>query len=88
MCRFDIGRHFIGDDPHRYRLAEEEEQARGRDCIERLRTEVLAAKVLSEEELSAIDARAAELVDEAVASAEAAPWPQAAELTTNVFPGG
>ena len=80
--------HYVGDDPLRYRLAEEEEEARGRDCIERFRREVLTAKVLSESELSAFDARTAKLVDEAVASADAAPWPDPAELTTDVFPGG
>ena len=79
--------HFIGDDPHKYRLVEEEEDARARDCIERLRKEVLSAKVVAESELSAIDAKAVELVDEAVAAADAAPWPDAAELTTDVFSG-
>jgi pyruvate dehydrogenase E1 component alpha subunit len=80
--------HYIGDEPHRYRLASEEEEARGRDCIERLRKEVLSAEVLSESELKSIDARATKLVDEAVAAADAAPWPDAAELTTDVFAGG
>jgi pyruvate dehydrogenase E1 component alpha subunit len=79
--------HFIGDEPHRYRLVEEEQKAREHDCIARIRDDALSAKALTEADMKAIDERVAKLVDEAVAAAEAAPWPDVAEVTTNVFPG-
>jgi pyruvate dehydrogenase E1 component alpha subunit len=79
--------HYIGDDPHKYRLVEEEEAARTRDCIDRLRKEILEAKVIEKAELDAIDAKAVESVDAAVTAAEADPWPEAFELTTDVYTG-
>ena len=77
--------HYIGDDPHKYRLEEEEEEARTRDCIDRLRKEILEAKAIEASELDAIDAKAAESVDAAVTAAESDPFPDASELTTDVY---
>jgi TPP-dependent pyruvate/acetoin dehydrogenase alpha subunit len=80
--------HSYGDEPHRYRLEEEERAARARDCIARFRTDVLAAGVLAEAELAAIETRVAALIDEAVSFAESGPLPDAAELTTEVYAEG
>jgi pyruvate dehydrogenase E1 component alpha subunit len=77
--------HSYGDEPHRYRLEEEEQAARARDCIDRFRADVLAAGVLAEADLGAIEARAAALIDEAVAFAESGPLPDPAEVTTEVY---
>jgi pyruvate dehydrogenase E1 component alpha subunit len=77
--------HSYGDEPHRYRLEEEERAARARDCIDRFRAEVLAAGVLAEADLRVIEARVAALIDEAVAFAERGPLPDQAEVTTEVY---
>jgi pyruvate dehydrogenase E1 component alpha subunit len=76
--------HSAGDDGTAYRLASEIEAARARDCIARFRQEVIEGALLTAADLAAIDTQVAEAVDEAVAAAEAAPFPAAAELTTEV----
>jgi len=76
--------HSAGDDGTAYRLAVEVDAARKRDCITRFRKEVIAAGTLVESDLATIDKRVAASVDEAVALAEAAPFPDASELTTEV----
>ncbi len=76
--------HSAGDDGTAYRLASEIEAARARDCIARFRQEVIAADLLDAADLEAIDDQVAADVDEAVAAAEAAPFPAANELTTEV----
>ena len=76
--------HSAGDDGTAYRLASEIEAARARDCIARFRQEVIAAGLLDAADLEAIDDQVAADVDEAVAAAEAAPFPAANELTTEV----
>lgn len=77
--------HHQGDDTRRYRTREEEEAARGRDCIQRFRKQVLDQGLLRPEELDAIDARNRKKIDEAVAFAEASPLPQPADLFTDVY---
>ena len=77
--------HHQGDDPHRYRTKEEEDAARARDCLTQFRAQVLADGLLSEDELAAIEARSREMIDQAVAFAEASPLPDPAELLTDVF---
>jgi pyruvate dehydrogenase E1 component alpha subunit len=76
--------HSAGDDGTAYRLASEIEAARARDCIARFRQEVIEGALLTAADLAAIDTQVAEAVDEAVAAAEAAPFPAANELTTEV----
>jgi pyruvate dehydrogenase E1 component alpha subunit len=76
--------HSAGDDGTAYRLASEIEAARARDCIARFRQEVIEGALLTTADLAAIDTQVAEAVDEAVAAAEAAPFPAANELTTEV----
>jgi pyruvate dehydrogenase E1 component alpha subunit len=77
--------HHQGDDPRRYRTQEEEDAARARDCIVRLRQHVLANELLTQDELDAIEARNRQAIDRAVAFAEASPVPDAAELYTDVY---
>ncbi len=79
--------HHQGDDTRRYRSQEEEDAARQRDCIQRFRERMLQDRILSGEELAAIDARNREEINRAVAYAEASPLPDPAELYTDVFVG-
>jgi TPP-dependent pyruvate/acetoin dehydrogenase alpha subunit len=73
--------HFLGDDPHRYRTAEEEAYYRGRDCVERF----LAAGVLDSNDAEQIRRAVEERIDAAVRFAESSPIPDRAELTTEVY---
>ncbi len=79
--------HNQGDDPHRYRTAEEEAAALEHDCIRRFREHVLQKKLLQAEDLSSIDNRNRLLIDEAVSFAETSPLPEAQELYTDVYAG-
>lgn len=80
--------HHQGDDTHRYRSKEEEEAARGRDCIRRFREQLLEQGAVGQEELDAIDTRNRKKIDQAVAFAEASPLPQPADLLTDVYVTG
>jgi pyruvate dehydrogenase E1 component alpha subunit len=77
--------HHQGDDPRRYRTAEEEEAARARDCIKRFREEVLQRELLTEKDLDAVEAENKVQIDEAVAFAENSPVPDLDELYTDVY---
>jgi TPP-dependent pyruvate/acetoin dehydrogenase alpha subunit len=77
--------HHQGDDTHRYRTREEEEAARDRDCIRRIREQMLEHGLVRQEELDAIDAGNRKKIDEAVTFAEASPLPQPADLLTDVY---
>ena len=77
--------HHQGDNPLRYRTAQEEETARARDCIKRFRAQVLCEKLLGESELEAIDDMNRALLQEAVKFAESSPLPAPEELYTNVY---
>ena len=77
--------HYMGDDPRRYRSAEEEAHYRGRDCVERFERAVLEAGTLSEPELRAIDEEVGRTIDAAVAFAERSAPPALAELTAQVY---
>jgi pyruvate dehydrogenase E1 component alpha subunit len=76
--------HHQGDDTLRYRTAEEEREARQRDCLLLLRERLLAlgCKV---GELDAYDLRNLKRVDEAIAFAEAGPLPGPEELLAGVY---
>lgn len=77
--------HHSGDDPLRYRTAEEEQTARERDCLVRFRGQMQDKGPLALSELDEIDARNKQLLDEAVAFAEAGPVPEPGELYTDVY---
>jgi len=77
--------HHQGDDTHRYRTREEEETARGRDCIQKFREQLLQLGTAGQEELDAIDTGNRKKIDEAVAFAETSPLPEPADLFTHVY---
>src|SRR3546814_2172916 len=70
--------HFEGD-PQRYRGPGELDRLReDRDCLKAFRARVGEAKLLDIAELDAIDAEVAQLIDESVTEARAAPAPDPA----------
>jgi pyruvate dehydrogenase E1 component alpha subunit len=77
--------HHQGDDTLRYRTADEEEAARARDCLDRFRQLMESDGPLTLAELDAIDLRNQQLLDEAVAFAEASALPRPEELYTDVY---
>ena len=77
--------HSYGDDPHRYRLEDEEQTARSQDCLGRFRAAVTAAGTMTEGDLAELDAQVAALMDEAVAFAESGVMPDPHEVSTQVF---
>jgi hypothetical protein len=67
--------HFEGD-AQTYRASSEDENNRAhRDCLRLFSVRVTHAGVIGSEELEAIDREVGQLIDEAVASAKAAPLP-------------
>jgi pyruvate dehydrogenase E1 component alpha subunit len=82
---YRYGGHFIADNHLRYRKQEEVDYYKSRDCILRFKERVLPVGTISANELSAIDARCAQLVDEAVRFAEESPYPEPGELLTDVY---
>jgi len=77
--------HFEGDQ-QTYRAPNEIEDARAtRDCLERFAQRVVSAGIVDPAELAAIDGEVRALIDEAVAAAKASPWPDATDLTTDVY---
>ncbi len=80
--------HFIGDDPRRYRTAEEEAYYRGRDCIARFERTVVDRGALAEAEFRAIDEEVTSVIEEAVRFAEASQPPALSTLTTDVYTAG
>ena len=77
--------HHQGDDPRRYRTAEEEDAARDRDCIRRFRDQVIQKGLLTEQELDAIETKNLASIDEAVEFAEKSPVPDLRDLYTDVY---
>ena len=77
--------HHQGDDPRRYRTAEEEEHARSRDPLRIFRERVTIDGSLTETELDEIDAACRAELDEAVVFAEKSPLPEPSELYTHVY---
>jgi TPP-dependent pyruvate/acetoin dehydrogenase alpha subunit len=56
-----------------------------RDCLKSFAARVTQAGVIGSEELEAIDREVGRLIDEAVASAKAAPLPTLRDLVTDVY---
>jgi pyruvate dehydrogenase E1 component alpha subunit len=78
--------HHQSDDTLRYRTAEEEKAARGRDCLKRFRDEMKAAGPLTLAQLDEIDVANEKALDEAVEFAKNSPLPEPGELYTDVYP--
>ncbi|HWQ28586.1 MAG TPA: thiamine pyrophosphate-dependent dehydrogenase E1 component subunit alpha [Dehalococcoidia bacterium] len=76
--------HFVGD-PARYRSADEVEWFRSRDCIARFRQYLRERQGVAGAELDDIDAAVERRIDEAVAFAEASPFPDLSEITSDVY---
>lgn len=77
--------HFEGD-PQRYRAPGELERLRkDRDALKIFRARVDEAQLLDVAELDAIDAEIAQLIDEAVVAARAAPPPDPAGVAEDVY---
>jgi len=77
--------HFEGD-AQTYRGKDEVKNLRATiDCLDRFRAKVTSTKLLDDAELNAIDDDIAELIDDAVAKAKAAPMPMESELLTDVY---
>lgn len=77
--------HYEGD-PQKYRAADEVAGLRAeRDCLDRFRAKVVADGLLSESDLDAVDSAVLEQIDIAVAAAQAAPRPGAADVLTDVY---
>jgi pyruvate dehydrogenase E1 component alpha subunit len=68
-----------------YRTKEEVEREKLRDPIVLFRERALTARWLSEDDVREIDKSVNDLVDEAVAFADASPEPPESELLTDIF---
>lgn len=77
--------HFEGDQ-QKYRAPGEVERLREeKDCLKRFEQAVTEGGQLSAEELRAVDAEVAELIDRSVDEARSAPFPAVEELLTDVY---
>jgi pyruvate dehydrogenase E1 component alpha subunit len=72
-------------DPEEYRTKEEVEEWRGRDPIAAFGARLTEGGVASQSELGELDAKAAELVEEAVSFAEASPHPELDSLYDDIY---
>ena len=72
-------------DPAKYRTKEEVESYKERDPIEMVRTIIEDKKILSEKELSNINQKVKEQVNEAVKYAEESPYPESEEAYHDVY---
>jgi pyruvate dehydrogenase E1 component alpha subunit len=77
--------HFEGDAQTYKAPGENEYNRANNDCLKLFRQKVSEAGVISTAELDAIDAEVAQLIDEAVAEAIAAPQPTPDRLTADVY---
>ena len=77
--------HFGADDPLGYRTQEEEDYYEARDCIARMRAHLTDGGYATEADLAAIEAGAVAAVTAATQFADGSPFPEADELTTDVY---
>ena len=77
--------HFEGDAQTYRGEGENEANRANRDCLKLFRARVTEAGVIDGGELDAIDKEVLAAIDTAVAQAVAAPLPEAADLTTDVY---
>ena len=77
--------HFGADDPLGYRTQEEEDYYEARDCIASLRAHITDGGYATEGDIEALEARALQAVAAATAFADESPFPDASELTTDVY---
>jgi len=85
---YRIKGHFVGD-PELYRTKEEvQKHFTTNDPIKNFTKKVLAAKLLKQADLDAIDAEAALEIEQAVAEARQAPYPAESELFEDLYVEG
>jgi TPP-dependent pyruvate/acetoin dehydrogenase alpha subunit len=77
--------HFEGDQQTYRAPGEVDELRRTRDCLEAFSRRVTEAGLVDDDDLAAIDASVAELIDRAVAQAKAADDPSPDEVLTDVY---
>ena len=77
--------HFGADDPLGYRTQEEEDYYEARDCITALRAHITDGGYATEAEIATVEASALAAVSAATAFADESPFPDASELTTDVY---
>jgi pyruvate dehydrogenase E1 component alpha subunit len=77
--------HFEGD-AQTYRAKGELEDIRAnQDCLKKFSAQITSAGVVTAAELAKIDAEVADVIEDAVKQAKAAPQPTAADLLTDVY---
>jgi acetoin:2,6-dichlorophenolindophenol oxidoreductase subunit alpha len=79
--------HYFGD-PQEYMPADERKAAKKKDPVKALRSQLIASGAASEVELAELEAGIAAELDAAVEAANAAPAPDEAELSTDVYAEG
>jgi pyruvate dehydrogenase E1 component alpha subunit len=74
-------------DPGKYRSAAEVELWKARDPIATYTRRLMEEGVATEDQLDCLKAKASVMVKEAVEFAEASPWPDDSEVTSDIFVG-
>jgi pyruvate dehydrogenase E1 component alpha subunit len=82
---YRLGPHTTSDDPGRYRDEDEADEWRLRDPLERVRSLLERAGGWAPEWQAELEAQASEVIERAVAEAEALPEPTAAELLSRMY---
>jgi pyruvate dehydrogenase E1 component alpha subunit len=76
--------HSISD-PQKYRTKDELDQYKAKDPIVLITNTILENKFATKEELSAIDSRINDVIEESVRFAEESPWPDESEVLKDVY---
>ncbi|HPD54627.1 MAG TPA: thiamine pyrophosphate-dependent enzyme, partial [Bacteroidia bacterium] len=72
-------------DPAKYRTKEEVEEYKAKDPIEQVLITIRSKKYATEAEIETINTRVRDTVEDSVKFAEESPWPDPAELYTDVY---
>ena len=81
-----ISAHYVGD-TQKYRSEDDIADAKRKDPLERFRSELEAAGILTEAAVEGIRTRVVEELDRGVAAAKTDPWPTAEGVTDHVYSG-
>lgn len=76
--------HSISD-PQKYRSKDEVDEYKSKDPITKVAETIIANKFATPDDLAAIDARVAAVVEESVQFAENSPWPDDSEVLKDVY---
>jgi len=72
-------------DPAKYRSKDEVEEYKAKDPIEEVHKTLLDKKILTEEQIDAINQKVKDIVEDSVVFAEESPYPDPSELFTDVY---